>query len=54
MNNNKPQNGPNVTMPLVEASGVVKIFDKDGNLKSTMKIVSLELPPQQELEKHGN
>ncbi len=45
---------PNVTTQRVEASGLVKIFDKDGNLKSTMKIVSLDLPPLQELESYGN
>ncbi len=44
---------PNVTTQRVEASGLVKIFGKDGKLKSTLKIVSLELPLQ-ELEKNGN
>lgn len=34
--------GPKVATKKVKASGLIKIFDKDGKLKSELKIVSLE------------
>ena len=43
--------GPaNVNMAMVEVEGIVKIFDKDGKLKSTAKIVSLD---SKELEENA-
>ena len=36
----KSRQGPNVTMPQVEAHGICVIKDKDGNIKSTMEITS--------------
>jgi hypothetical protein len=33
----------NVNAPKYEVSGVARIIDKDGNVKSEMKIVSLEI-----------
>jgi hypothetical protein len=44
----KLSNVPNVSTPKYQASGIVKIIDKDGNVKSEMEIVSLEL--NEELE----
>jgi hypothetical protein len=35
--------GPNVVMGQVRVSGIAVIKDKDGNIKSEMKITSLEL-----------
>jgi hypothetical protein len=35
--------GPNVVMGQVKVSGIAVIKDKDGNIKSEMKITSLEL-----------
>ncbi len=41
----------NVTMDMVQVKGIATIFDKDGKIKSTMKIVSLD---SQELEENAN
>ena len=36
------RHGPNVGMANVQVEGVCVIKDKDGNIKSTMKIVNVE------------
>jgi hypothetical protein len=41
----------NVTMDMIQVKGIATIFDKDGKVKSTMKIVSLD---SQELEENAN
>lgn len=41
----------NVTMDMVQVKGIVTIFDKDGKIKSTANIVSLD---SQELEENAN
>ncbi len=37
------RSGPNVSMSDIEVSGMVVIKDKDGNIKSELEIVSLEV-----------
>lgn len=39
----KPHGGPNSIMDNVQVSGVIKVFDKDGKLKTELDIVSLEI-----------
>lgn len=39
----KPKPGVNITVPNYQVSGTVRIIDKDGNVKSEMDIVSLEV-----------
>ena len=41
----------NITMDMIQVEGIAVIKDKDGNIKSTMKIVSLD---SQELEENAN
>jgi hypothetical protein len=36
------QKGPNVNLNDIQVKGVITIKDKDGNVKNTMDIVSLE------------
>jgi hypothetical protein len=42
----KKKQGPTGIMADIEVEGIVTIFDKDGNVKSKMKITSLELPEE--------
>jgi len=43
----KKKQGPTSVMTNIKAEGVVTILDKDGNVKSTFKINSIYLPPEE-------
>lgn len=51
LNQRIEKQGVNVAMANVQVSGVAVIKDKDGNIKSEMKIISLE---PQEPDSNGN
>lgn len=48
------QNGPNVALGELEVSGIVKIIDKDGNVKSELEIISIEIQEDKENANHND